>query len=374
MLQSSKVVSLLIKEGLHFITGVPCSIFKDFLLYINDAGRINHIPATCEGEACAIATGYYLSTKKTPIIYMQNSGLGNSVDPLTSLLSKAVYSIPALLLISWRGEPGKPDEPQHVKMGQITLKLLKLLGIPYVILSDNERAAKKEIRATKTYLKNNSSPYAIIVKKGTMEPYLSQHKKTDIYSLTREEAIIIISDNLKSNEIIIATTGKTSRELFEYREARKQSHQRDFYVVGSMGCVAGIALGIALQKPKRKIFVFDGDGSVLMKMGTLATIGHFLPKNLCHIIFDNNAHDSTGGQKTVSDSVDFSKVALACGYKSAKNVSTQKELVDFIRTIKFQKLPCMLVIKVKKGARKDLGRPTTTPRENKTAFMNFLLR
>lgn len=367
-----KLINLLIKNDLTFVTGVPCSIFKDFLAYINDTGRINHIPAASEGEACAIASGYYLSTKKIPIVYMQNSGLGNSVDPLTSLLSKTVYGIPALLLISWRGEPGKKDEPQHLKMGKITLKLLKLLDIPYTILSDSEIKAEKEIKGAKRYLKESNSSYAIIVKKGIIESYQSQKKEKDIYSLTREEAIKIIVDNLKGNEIIISTTGKTSRELFEYREIRKQGHQTDFYVIGSMGCSAGVALGIALQKPNRKIFVFDGDGSALMKMGTLATIGHFSPKNLFHIIFDNNAHDSTGGQKTVSDSVDFSKVALACGYKSAKTVSTQKELVGFVKAIELQKCPGMLVVKLRRGARKNLGRPTLSPVELKKMFMSKL--
>ncbi len=373
-MKSNRLISIFAKEGLNFITGVPCSIFKDLLIYVNNTNRISHIPATSEGEACAIASGYYLSTKKIPIVYMQNSGLGNSVNPLTSLMDKVVYSIPALLLVSWRGEPGEKDEPQHLKMGKITLKLLNTLDIPYAVLSPNETEIEKEIKKAKQYFKKNNSPYALVVKKGIIESRQNKKEEKNIYSLTREQAIKIIIDNLKGNEAIVSTTGKTSRELFEYREAKKQGHQTDFYTVGSMGCSAGIALGIALNKPKKRIFIFDGDGAALMKMGTLATIGHFLPKNLFHIIFDNNAHDSTGGQKTVSNSVDFSKIALTCGYKSAKTVSTQKELTGFIKTLKLQKQPSMLVIKVKKGARKDLGRPTTTPQENKSAFMKFLKR
>lgn len=372
MLKNDKLVGLLRRKNLNFITGVPCSIFKDFLNYINDTGEIKHIPATSEGEACAIASGYYLATKKIPMVYMQNSGLGNSINPLTSLLDKAIYSIPALLLISWRGEPGKKDEPQHVKMGEITLKLLKTLNIPFDFLSPDQTKAAKKIKKAKQYLVKNNSPYAIIVKNKTIESYQSKTEEKNTYSLTREETIKTILDNLNGNETIISTTGKTSRELFECRETKKQSHQADFYVVGSMGCSAGIALGIALSKPQKKIFIFDGDGSILMKMGTLATIGHFLPKNLYHIVFDNNAYDSTGGQKTVSDSVDFSRIALACGYKSAKIATTQKEVVNFIKTIKSQKCPSMLVIKIKKGSRKNLGRPTKTPQENKVAFMKFL--
>ncbi|OGZ33189.1 MAG: phosphonopyruvate decarboxylase [Candidatus Portnoybacteria bacterium RBG_13_40_8] len=372
MLKNNELISLLIKKDLTFVTGVPCSIFKDFLIYINDTGKLNHVPATSEGEACAIASGYYLATKKIPMVYMQNSGLGNSINPLTSLLDKAIYGIPALLLISWRGEPGKKDEPQHIKMGRITLKLLKTLSIPFSFLPPDQVKAAKEIEKAKLYLKKNGSPYAIIVKKETIESCQSKAEEKNIYSLTREEAIKIILANLKGDEAIISTTGKTSRELFECREIKKQNHRTDFYVVGSMGCSAGIALGIALTKPRKKIFIFDGDGSVLMKMGTLATIGHFLPKNLFHIIFDNNTYDSTGGQKTVSNSADFSRIALACGYKSAKIATTQKELVNFVKTIKFQKCPSMLIVKIKRGSRKNLGRPTKTPQENKIAFMKFL--
>lgn len=372
MIKSKTLVDLLTKQGFDFITGVPCSILKSFLGFLDEnQGRIEHIIATNEKEAIGIAAGYYLATSKISIVYMQNSGLANSVDILTSLMNKEVCSIPALLLVSWRGEPGEEDAPSHIKMGEITLKLLEVLDIPYTILSDDATEAAKEIAQAKVYLQNNSLPYALVIKKNLIESYQAKSKNS-LYSMSREQAIRIVIDNLLGNEVVISTAGWTSRELFEFRETKKQSHQTDFYTVGSMGCPSAIALGIALAKSDKKIFIFDGDGSVLMQMGTLATMGHYLPKNLYHIIFDNNVYGSTGNQKTISDTADFCKVALACGYKKSQAVSTPQELIDFIKTANSQQSPAMLVIKINQRARKDLGRPTITPGENKTAFMKFL--
>ena len=373
MISCQNLAKIFKTQEFIFFTGVPCSILKDWLSFIGDDKDFRHIIATSEGEACAIASGYYLATGKIPIVYMQNSGFGNSVDPLTSLLNKEAYGLSALLLISWRGEPGKKDEPQHIKMGKTLLKLLKTLNIPYIILPGQEAEIKKELKKIKEYFKENNSPYAIVIRKGIIKNYQAKKKK-DIHSLTREEVIKIIVSKLKGDEAIIATTGKTSRELFELREAKKQSHETDFYTIGSMGCSAGIALVVALQKSKKKIFVLDGDGAVLMKMGILATIGHYLPENFYHIILDNNTYDSTGGQKTVSDTLDFSKIALACGYRSAKVVSEREELTHFLRDMESKRGPSILVVKIKGGARKDLGRLTKTPAENKKAFMKFLLK
>lgn len=370
MINCENLAQIFKSNNLTFFTGVPCSILKDLLNYIEEDKDFQHVGASSEGEACAIATGYHLGTGKFPIIYMQNSGLGNSVDPLTSLMNKEVYSVPALLLITWRGEPDKKDAPQHLMMGKITEKLLEILGIPYVILSSTETEVEREVERARKSLEKNSLSYAFIIRKEIIAPY----QKTEDAYLNREQAIKTIVDNLESNEVVVTTTGKTSRELWEIREAKSQAYQTDFYTLGSMGCAAGIALGIALQKPEKKVFVFDGDGSVLMKMGSLATIGHYLPENFYHIVFDNNSHDSTGGQKTVSDTTDFAKVALACGYRAAKVVSLEKELTDSVQQIKLQKGPLMIIVKVKKGARSDLGRPTTTPLENKRAFMQFLAK
>lgn len=366
-------INLLVKEGFSFFTGVPCSIFKDFLACLNSTAGINHFAATSEGEACAIAAGSYLASKSIPVVYMQNSGLGNSINPLTSLMDKSVYGMPALLLISWRGKPGLKDEPEHTKMGEIITKLLETLNIPYGVLPPDAKEAARQIKIAKEYLRKNNLPYAIIVGKGTFAPYECPIKnKKDKYFLTREEAIGIIGDYLRGGEAVVSTTGKTSRELFEYRKTRGFDHEKDFYMVGSMGCLAGIALGMAFKKPKKKIIVLDGDGALLMKMGTLATIGHYAPRRFCHFVFDNNAYDSTGGQQTVSDTVEIGKVALACGYKEAKIISTRQGLINCLRQLKNQPGPSMVVVKVRKGARKDLGRPTLTPQENKIAFMRFM--
>ena len=373
MISCQQLAKIFKSQGFTFFAGVPCSILKDWLNYLSDNKGFQHIVATCEGEACAISAGFYLATKKIPVVYMQNSGLGNSVDPLTSLMNKEVYSIPVLLLISWRGEPGIKDEPQHLKMGKITKTLLKTLSVPFTILPEKEKEIEKEIKKAKRYLKKGSSPYALIVRKGIIQPYQARGRK-EIYSLTRERAIEIIIDNFKGNEVVISTTGKTSRELFELRAKKKQSYESDFYTLGSMGFSSSIALGIALEKPPKKVFVFDGDGSILMKMGTLATIGHYLPKNLYHIIFDNNAHDSTGGQATVSETVNFAKVAAACGYKGAVVVNKESVLKKSLAKLnkRLNKGPIMLVIKVRKGDRKDLGRPTLSPAKMKELFMNFI--
>jgi len=370
MITCQKLTKIFKSQELTFFTGVPCSILKDFLNFIIENKQFKHIIANEEGEACAIASGYYLAAKKIPVIYMQNSGLGNSVDILTSLTNKEMYRIPALFLISWRGEPGIKDEPQHMKMGKITKDLLKILGIPFAVLPEKEKEIEREIKKAKTYLEKENLPYALIIRKGILAPYQVKTKEESRF-FTRERAIEIIIDNLKGDEVIVSTTGKTSRELFELRINKKQSSQTDFYTLGSMGCAASIALGIALEKPKKKIFVFDGDGSVLMKMGALATIGHCLPKNFYHIIFDNGSYESTGGQKTVSDTVDFSKIAKACGYDSARMVVKESELKKSL--INLKKGPAMLVVKVKKGSRKNLARPDKTPIENKETFMNFLV-
>ncbi len=360
------------ENGITFFTGVPDSTFKDWMSYLADwhGKKLMNIVACNECEATSIASGYHLATNKIGVIYMQNSGLGKCVNPLTSLCDREVYSIPAILMVGWRGEPDKKDEPQHKKMGRIMMPLLDTLEIPYRILPNNLEQAREIIRHAKEISEKNKSPSAIIIKEGLLEKYIVKNEIEKKYEMSREDAIKTIVDNL-SDEIIISTTGKTSRELFEYRVKRKEK-TRDFYTVGSMGCSASIALGVALQKLDKKIFVFDGDGAVLMQMGALGTIGHYKPRNFYHILFDNNSHDSTGGQPTVSDTLDFVKIALSCGYSEANSVKTKGELEQEINKIKEKRGPSLLVIKVNKGARNNLGRPTTTPIENKNTFMKFL--
>ncbi len=373
MISCEKLFEIFKKNNLLFFTGVPDSTFKEWMKFLADehGGRLTNIIACNECEAVATAAGYYLATDKVGVVYMQNAGEGKTVNPITSLCDPEVYSIPVLLMIGWRGEPGKKDEPQHKKMGRVMIPLLEALEIPYKILPDNVEGAEKVIEEMKKIAENNKTPVVIIIKKKTFEGYEAKKKiKTD-YEMTREDAIKVIVDNLDGSEAIVSTTGKTSRELFEYRVARGEK-PRDFYTVGSMGCCISIANGITLQKPDIRVFVFDGDGAVLMQMGSLATVGHYKPKNLYHIVFDNASYDSTGGQPTVSPTVNIKEVALACGYKSAKTIETKADLEKAIKETNSSEGPKMLIVKVNKGARKDLGRPTTTPIENKGAFMKNL--
>jgi len=362
------------KEGLNFFSGVPDSTFKDWMKFLADkhGDGLSNIIACNECEAIAIASGYHLASGEVGIAYMQNAGLGKTVNPITSLADPDVYSIPMLLMIGWRGEPGKKDEPQHKKMGRVTLPLLDTLEIPYAELPENEQDAAKVISEAKSHALANNAPYAIIVKKGMFEQYDQVKGTKQDYEMTREDAIKLIVDHFDGSEAVVSTTGKASRELFESREIKNQGHQNDFLTVGSMGCTASIALGIALMKPDKRVFVFDGDGAVIMQEGALSTIGYYAPKNLCHILFDNEAYGSTGGQPTTSTAVDFERLALANSYGSARKVDSRGGLVSALAEMRSEEGPQLLVIKVRKGARKDLGRPTTTPIENKEAFMGFL--
>jgi phosphonopyruvate decarboxylase len=370
MIVCQNFYKFLVRNNIDFFTGVPDSLLKDFCAYVTDnTDESKNIIAANEGNAIALATGYYLATGKSGLVYMQNSGLGNTVNPLTSLADKEVYSIPMLLLVGWRGEPGKKDEPQHVKMGKVTLDVLDSLKVPYKILEDNyEEIIKEAIE----YMKNNNAPYAIVVKKSIFEEYKLQNKKQTNYELNREGAIKTIVLLLNEDDIVVSTTGKTSRELFEFREELKQGHEKDFLTVGSMGHSSSIALGIALEKSHRNIYCFDGDGALIMQMGALSTIGNLKPKNFKHIIFNNFAHDSVGGQPTSAYNIDIVQIAKANGYADAFSAQTREQITDYIKRMKEIDGPVLLEIKVNKGARKDLGRPTTTPIENKEDFMKFL--
>ena len=373
MIKPEELFNLFKINNLTFYTGVPDSLLKDFCAYITDNTEPkDNIIAANEGNAIALATGYHLSTKNVGIVYMQNSGLGNCVNPLTSLTDKEVYSIPMLLIIGWRGEPGKKDEPQHIKQGEITLGLLNVLGIHYKILPEDIEKAKIEVEKAIGHIKKNNEPYALMVRKGTFEPYELQNKKPTNYPLNREEAIKLVTPLLEDSDIIVSTTGKTSRELFELRKNNNQSHQRDFLTVGCMGHSGSIALGIALQKPNRQVFCFDGDGSLIMHMGSLSSIGKLQPNNFKHIVFNNFAHDSVGGQPTAADAISISGIARENGYKSVLKAETTEEIKQAVNQLKATIGPALLEIKINKGARKDLGRPTRTPLQNKADFMNFL--
>lgn len=373
MLSPSLFIDSLKEKGFEFFTGVPDSLLKNVCAYIKDHCDDHHnIIATNEGAAIGLATGYYLSTGKIPIVYMQNSGLGNCVNPLTSLVDKEVYNIPMLLLVGWRGEPNVKDEPQHIKQGKITLPLLETLGIQHLILSNDAQDFQDQLSEAYHHISLTNEPFAFVIKKGTFDDYQLKNTSESPYSMSREEAIKKIASIVSEDSVIVSTTGMISRELFEYREEVLQSHNRDFLTVGSMGHASQIAIGIALMQPYRKVFCFDGDGAVLMHMGSLATNATQNPNNFFHIVFNNGAHDSVGGQPTVAFDISLSKIAKSCGYKTILSVQNIEELDQILPNLNSMTAPLFCEIKVKKGNRKDLGRPTITPLENKKKFMSFL--
>lgn len=363
-------------ERVSFFTGVPDSLLKNFCAYVTDRayGTSRHVIAANEGGAIALATGHYLATGEYAVVYMQNSGLGNAINPLLSLADPEVYSIPMLLMIGWRGEPGYPDEPQHVKQGRITLNLLKAMEIPYVILEASSPDWQQLIGLACRQMREHQGPVAIVVKAGTFEPHEGNDEAGMEHLLTREQSIGIIIDELGEEDIVVSTTGKISRELFELRKARGQEHFADFLTVGSMGHSSQIALGIALQKLNRQVICIDGDGSVLMHAGGLAIVGQMAPANFKHIVLNNEAHDSVGGQPTASPNVNYLDLARATGYKSATRAIISIEVQNAVRQMVQEEGPCLLEVRVRKGARKNLGRPTNTPLRNRNDLMKGLIQ
>ncbi len=372
MISPKSLFDELKKHNIDFYTGVPDSLLKNMCAFITDNLPVNqHIIAANEGGAVGLAAGYHLATGRIPVVYMQNSGLGNTVNPLMSLTDKLVYNIPVLLIIGWRGEPGVKDEPQHRKQGLVTLPLLQTMGIKHEVLVDSESLLPQQIDNAINYMKSTGEAFALVVKKGTFDTY-KLHSPDSSLQLSRERAIELVASSVTSDDVIVSTTGMISRELFEYRAAMNQGHQQDFLTVGSMGHASQIALGIALNKPERKVYCFDGDGATIMHTGNMAIIGSIAPSNYYHIVFNNGAHDSVGGQPTTGFKVNLPSVALAMGYKTVDSVDNEDDLITALNSLPSKKAPYFLEIKVKKGARADLGRPTTTPIENKKALMNFL--
>lgn len=360
--------------GSDFYTGVPDSQLKSLCNYLIDKYGIDsqhHIIAANEGNCTALAAGYYLATGKIPVVYMQNSGEGNIINPVTSLLNDKVYAIPVLFVIGWRGEPGVHDEPQHIFQGEITLKLLEDMGIETFAISKD--TTDEEVLAVmdtfREQLKLGKSVAFVIRKNALTDAPKIEYKNN--HSMTREEIIKHIV-KVSGTDPIISTTGKASRELFEIRVANGQNHKYDFLTVGSMGHSSSIALGIALNKPNTTIWCIDGDGAVLMHMGAMAVIGTCAPKNFIHIVINNEAHETVGGMPTVAKNIDFSAIAKACGYSNVVSVDNFQDLDNELIGAKNRKSLSLIEIKCAIGAREDLGRPTTTTFENKVAFMEYL--
>lgn len=371
MINPQLFIDTLVQGDVDFFSGVPDSLLKNMCAYITDhVDADHHIIAANEGGAVALAAGYHLATGKIGCVYMQNSGEGNAVNPLLSLVDEDVYQIPLLLVIGWRGEPGVHDEPQHIKQGKVTLPLLDAMNIPYVVLDANWQ---QQIADAISYIKQNNKQYALVIRKGVFDDYALCRQSVSSLSLSREEAIQIVVNYLHLDDVVVSTTGMISRELFEYREEKKQGHANDFLTVGSMGHASQIALSIALHKPNRRVYVFDGDGAMLMHMGGMAIIGNHCPSNLVHIVFNNGAHDSVGGQPTVAQQIDVPALAHALGYDWCISVDSASSLHDALLQLPNHIQGTSLInIMVKKGNRKDLGRPTTTPVQNKIALMTNL--
>lgn len=373
MLSPKIFIESLAAKGIDFFAGVPDSLLKNVCAFISDTLDDRHnIIAANEGAAVGLAAGHYLATGHIPCVYMQNSGEGNVINPLASLTDKEVYGIPVLLVIGWRGEPGVHDEPQHVKQGKITLPLLDAMGIRHEILSQDETEFRSQLDGAVRHMSETDEAFAFIVRKNTFEPYTLQRHEVNEYPLSREEAIQKVAASLSAKDVIVSTTGMISRELFEYRTAQGQGHERDFLTVGSMGHASQIALGIALEKTDRRVWCFDGDGAALMHLGSVAIIADKAPENFVHVIFNNGAHDSVGGQPTVGLKVNLAGIAKAAGYKDAVSVTTAEDLGSALKVLKTMRGPVLLEVRVHRGNRKDLGRPTTTPIQNRDALMEFM--
>lgn len=373
MIRPSYFYDLLIKNGTDFFAGVPDSLLKNLCAYITDTAPADkHIISANEGSATGLATGYHLATGKIPMIYMQNSGEGNMVNPLMSIADPDVYSIPMLIVIGWRGEPGVHDEPQHVKQGKVTCALLDAMKVPYEVLSENEADLPAQFEKAYKYIKENNAQYAFVIRKGTFDEYKLQNNVPVEGKMGREEAIEKIMLAAEPTTAFVSTTGMISRELYELRDKHNMDHSRDFLTVGGMGHASQIALAIAMQQKGRDIFCLDGDGASIMQMGGMATIGSRRPSNYIHFVLNNGAHDSVGGQPTVGREIDFCQIARGCGYENVTKAATPEELDAALKEAKSAKKLTFVEVLVKKGARKDLGRPKSSPIENKQELMKFL--
>ncbi len=357
-----------------FYTGVPDSQLRalcDYLIDSYGTDPRHHVIAANEGNAAAIAAGYHLATGKVPVVYMQNSGEGNIINPVASLMNDKVYAIPCVFIVGWRGEPGVHDEPQHIYQGEVTLKLLEDMDIAYFVIgkeTTDKEVADAMISFHERFAVGKQA--AFVVRKGALE-FASKVKYENKNAMKREDIIRHIVEHTGPDPIV-STTGKASRELFEIREARGEGHERDFLTVGSMGHASSIAFGIAVQKPQTKVWIIDGDGAALMHMGAMAVIGANAPKNIVHIVINNGAHETVGGMPTVAGKIDLVAIAKGCGYPSAVSVDNFEDLDVELEAAKARNELSLIEVKCSIGARENLGRPTTTARENKTNFVDYL--
>lgn len=360
--------------GADFYTGVPDSQLKALCNYLMDTYGIDekhHIIAANEGNCVGIAAGYHLATGKVPVVYMQNSGEGNIINPVASLLNDNVYAIPCIFVIGWRGEPGVHDEPQHIYQGKITTDLLDLMDIEnYNITKKTTPEELETVMVDYNDVLNQGKNVAFVISKDALT-YENKVGYSNENDMIREEIIEHIVE-VTGEDPIISTTGKASRELFEIRTKNNQSHKYDFLTVGSMGHSSSIALGVAINKPNSKIWCIDGDGAALMHMGSMPVISHFNPNNLVHIVINNGAHETVGGMPTVASDINLSDLAKDCGYPYCVRVTNFTDLDKELNNAKSMDKLCFIEVLCSIGARDDLGRPTTTALENKNKFMEFI--
>lgn len=362
------------KAGIETIAGVPDSLLSQFCDYLNQEGKdeFHHYVPANEGAAVGIGAGAYIASNKPSMVYMQNSGIGNTINPIASLLHKDVYNIPMLFLVGWRGEPGKHDEPQHVFQGKVTCSLFEDMQIAYAII--DETTSEEQLQEIFTKVKtafDNKEQFAIIVRKNTFEKRIgSTYQNT--YSLVREDAIAMILKHLDEHIPVISTTGKISREVYEQSDILYHNHDRCFLTVGSMGHASMLAFGMASTSSDKKIVCIDGDGAVLMHMGSLAFLANQNPSNYLHIVLNNEAHESVGGMPTGAPTQSYAEIAKKCGYPYTRKVTTIQDLEDALVFAKDTKELMMIEVMVKQGSRADLGRPKETPSENKNKFVTFM--
>lgn len=358
MIRSEFLLECITDAGFATFAGVPDSLLKPLLgsLSLKNDSSANVVTAN-EGAAVAYAVGVYLETSKPAVVYMQNSGLGNAVNPLTALCHRDVYGIPMMLIVGWRGEPGKPDEPQHLVQGKITRQLLSLMDIPHLVLSADERTAKSQVRRITKKMREISGPVAVLVPEGILEANTDASLESNRFTMSREDALSELLSVIPLGDRVVVTTGMLGRELWEFRKRTGASSANDFLVVGGMGHATAVAHGSAAFATGKDVWCLDGDGAMLMHMGNLAVIGNKSPSNFKHVVFNNFSHDSVGGQATSISSVNISLLAESLGYQSSSSTSRIDEVAGLGTVLSEASGPGLLELRVKKGARSDLGRP-----------------
>jgi phosphonopyruvate decarboxylase len=382
MISADKFLTPARELGFNFFTGTPCSYLKPFINYVIDTDGFDFIDSVNEGDALAIAAGATIAGKRAVVMF-QNSGLGNAINPITSLTY--TFNLPVMIITTLRGEPGGAhDEPQHELMGQITTEILETMRLKWAYFPNTEAEIMPALKLADDHMKSTHQPFVFVMRKDDIAEYKLQKKPavskksfsinhTDLFELeykertTRTPVLEVVQNVLGQEVAVVATTGKTGRELYEVGDLKNQ-----FYMVGSMGCALAFGLGIALTKPELKVLVVDGDGALLMRTGSMATVGAYKPKNLIHLLIDNEAHDSTGGQGTVTGGISFGAIASAFGYEKVYSTDKLATFKNILNEVKNSNASTFIHLKTQKGSPEKLGRPKVTPAEVSVRFAEFI--